>query len=706
MFKLNHGRLWWWLLTFIILIVSFFVSVISPKLARAAELFVDGNLGGNCSGNYSISLRNCSGSDGSAYTTLGSAVSAASAGDTISIRQGSYDTSSSITLNFNSLSTTTIQGYQDEAVTLTKSTVAGPLLNLGSSARNILIQRLDFVGTLYRVISGWTNYSGNVWQASWTDATTQVRFNTTNGSEVGSIGEVNSANEWFYSSGTMYAYSTSDPDTAYTSPGINVTDNFDALAIGNPSNSAAGNLISIDNCNFQDFSHAAVKGTWRWHITDSTFVNMGTDENDHDVYANGVQTSGNEMIFEYNYFGYTPGAALHLYPGPEYAIARYNVFNGLFGTTRGGWGVLLSGAYSKVYNNDFYGYGSLGALMFYQDNSHDNTVNNNIFYNNTYDLEIDSGGGLYYPTNNTTNKNYFGSTNKCNGCVDNTGIGGPDYTPLVAEPPNILDTYNPFDLDIYSEALDFKIDAVVAAELINSGVDLGTDSQLGWDSNATTWPISTINQNLYGSGWDVGAFVYNEGLAPTPTPTPTSSSNFSMPAAPECHDASPGKITPYLYGAIAQDSRSIILYFTAAGDPVDKYILQFGKKAGIFTWGSPNIGGSSIRTYLVRFLAPITTYYFRIRAGNGCSVGEWSNVISARTKSSGSSNFVETPTSSTGCTKYTVKRGNSLWLIAKKLLGKGSLYNKIIEQNLKKYPSMRSSNIILSGWDLEINCPN
>jgi len=213
--------------------VSLFFTVHTS--VYAATLYVDGNLGGNCSGNYSISNRACNGSDGNAYTDVASGVGGASAGDTLYIRAGTYNISSSVNITFSSSSTTTIQGYGSESVTIHKTTIAGALFNLSSaSAKNILFKNLILTGIQYIVDTGWTNYSGNVWSAP-SQCSTQIRFNTTNGTSVGGIGAIVSANQYYCSGGTLYVYSTSDPTTAYTSPGINVADNFDAIGIGNPS---------------------------------------------------------------------------------------------------------------------------------------------------------------------------------------------------------------------------------------------------------------------------------------------------------------------------------------------------------------------------------------------------------------------------------------------------------------------------------------
>ena len=89
-----------------------------------------------------------------------------------------------------------------------------------------------------------------------------------------------------------------------------------------------------------------------------------------------------------------------------------------------------------------------------------------------------------------------------------------------------------------------------------------------------------------------------------------------------------------MYGAIAQDSESILLYFTEADNPVDKYVLEYGTKSGNYIYGAQDMGvnSRSQMTYLVRSLSPNTIYYFKVRAGNGCATGPWSNEISAKTK--------------------------------------------------------------------------
>lgn len=60
----------------------------------------------------------------------------------------------------------------------------------------------------------------NVWQAALTTEPSTVWFDFAEGTNVASIVACNGDKEWFWASNVLYVYSTSDPDTAYTSPGI------------------------------------------------------------------------------------------------------------------------------------------------------------------------------------------------------------------------------------------------------------------------------------------------------------------------------------------------------------------------------------------------------------------------------------------------------------------------------------------------------
>lgn len=71
----------------------------------------------------------------------------------------------------------------------------------------------DLVGT-------WSNHSGNIWSAACTTEPKVVLFDGVVGSPQANHDACTAAGHWFWESNVLYIYATSDPDTAYTEPGI------------------------------------------------------------------------------------------------------------------------------------------------------------------------------------------------------------------------------------------------------------------------------------------------------------------------------------------------------------------------------------------------------------------------------------------------------------------------------------------------------
>lgn len=91
---------------------------------------------------------------------------------------------------------------------------------LSSHPWNFAIKRATLT-EIGGVISTWTAQgSTNVWQAALTTEPSSVKFNGTEGTEKTSVAALTAANYWYWASNVLYVYSTSDPDTAYASPGI------------------------------------------------------------------------------------------------------------------------------------------------------------------------------------------------------------------------------------------------------------------------------------------------------------------------------------------------------------------------------------------------------------------------------------------------------------------------------------------------------
>lgn len=109
-------------------------------------------------------------------------------------------------------------------------------------------------------------------------------------------------------------------------------------------------------------------------------------------------------------------------------------------------------------------------------------------------------------------------------------------------------------------------------------------------------------------------------FAQTDTPTPTPASG--------CIDPAPGGSVE-LTTASASGAHDITLTWADASDPVSYYLLSYGLAPGTYIYGNPNLGGQGTTSYTVGGLTKGKTYYFVVRAGNGCTPGSFSNELSA-----------------------------------------------------------------------------
>ncbi len=108
-----------------------------------------------------------------------------------------------------------------------------------------------------------------------------------------------------------------------------------------------------------------------------------------------------------------------------------------------------------------------------------------------------------------------------------------------------------------------------------------------------------------------------------------SSSNFSknMDSSQPCNDQKPQN-SPVLLSAFP-GINTVTLTWTESSTPVSYYLVSYGIHSGETIYGNPNIGGRGTTSYVVENLSGGKRYYFKIRAGNGCMPGEYSNEITA-----------------------------------------------------------------------------
>lgn len=108
----------------------------------------------------------------------------------------------------------------------------------------------------------------------------------------------------------------------------------------------------------------------------------------------------------------------------------------------------------------------------------------------------------------------------------------------------------------------------------------------------------------------------------------TSSSTTSTPG---CDKQAPDH-SPDLF-QIDTTKNTAKLFFTPVNNAVDQYYIAYGFTEGDERFGVKFDKGyyDGVIDYTINELAPNTNYYFRVRAGNGCATGSWSNWMLAKT---------------------------------------------------------------------------
>ncbi len=147
-------------------------------------------------------------------------------------------------------------------------------------------------------------------------------------------------------------------------------------------------------------------------------------------------------------------------------------------------------------------------------------------------------------------------------------------------------------------------------------IDSGSDLVI-WTKHFTKFITYTQTANNPSSGGTGSGTGSNSG---------SGSSNASA-NAPVCTDSKPGS-TPTLISAIAGEN-SVILTWSKASDPVTYYLVAYGTEKGKIKFGNPNAGDKNTFSYTVKNLSTGVTYYFKVRAGNNCMPGGFSNELSA-----------------------------------------------------------------------------
>lgn len=122
-------------------------------------------------------------------------------------------------------------------------------------------------------------------------------------------------------------------------------------------------------------------------------------------------------------------------------------------------------------------------------------------------------------------------------------------------------------------------------------------------------------------------FGYGSSSSGSSNNNSSSSSGGSVQgASTTCNDSKPGS-APVLTAITPSGANSLTLTWAKAQGPVSYYLVTYGTKPGEQLYGNPNVGDGNTTSYTVNSLSGGSRYYFKVRAGNGCMPGAYSNEL-------------------------------------------------------------------------------
>lgn len=454
----------------ILCIIAIFLS----SLAYSAEIYVDGHLPSDCTnGNYSIANHNCTGLDGNAYKTVQEGINAATGGnDTVYIRAGTYQEIQNSD-NYNeecfyipsSSSGVTIKAYNNEDVTLTYDPNDIPIEeNYAKSGC------WDYPGPIIRLgnnvtvtfedlkIAGFKDESG-VYFSEWAD-----------------------------------------------------------VGIWSGSNN---NTITVNRCKIYDHMHAAFKGNGQWNVYDSEIYNIGVPsarlhsdrlpggncedgtDNTHGVYfAESCNQPADVRRNYFHDFGDSGNCSRQTGPIIQFRTPNLNqthvLANNLFLVNSCGkeWPVMVTGN-MRIHNNTLCASASGASVaMWGYANFIDIDMYNNIIWGFDHAVSKDSFGDC---ANWDHDYNMIGGSvsSDCGSWSEGNGYSGTDPNFISGSP---------------STWTDLRVSSNSSA--IDNGYNLGSNFHAALDPTDITWPPSTLDQDWFPTGWEIGAFVFKDRPAP------------------------------------------------------------------------------------------------------------------------------------------------------------------------------------------------
>ena len=310
----------------------------------------------------------------------------------------------------------------------------------------------------------------NLWKATLTTEPFAVWFDGTFGEKKTSIGTLSTVNDWFWESNVLYCYSTSDPDTAYTAPGIEsssrktaLIDTQDYITLDNITFSKGGNAdngdisiglrqaknIVVQDCEILDSVNLGIDiydpsgiTTGDTLIQRCTFRRTGLSKSTsgapsgiqtYNTPASSTLTVQNCTFQDMDIYGDHHGHGMYIQTGK--AVIRYNIFYG--DAASAGSGVRISSITAcEVYYNLFTERDSSNAHAYrYWGMAINGSTGRHLIYNNVFN-------GCIYAINSTSDDPSY--TLKNNIFYSHGGSGFQEFLNIVNGSVNLISDNNCF----------------------------------------------------------------------------------------------------------------------------------------------------------------------------------------------------------------------------------------------------------------------
>ncbi len=193
-----------------------------------------------------------------------------------------------------------------------------------------------------------------------------------------------------------------------------------------------------------------------------------------------------------------------------------------------------------------------------------------------------------------------------------------------------LDMTTTGTLGLNADDITSLVNTEASLTMYNLGLDNPTIEV--YNSDGSRGDDSIVSSLSYNSSTGELSFNANHFTTFKAVESSVLSASSDSAGPPTCGRQPPSN-APNLF-RIDTTSSTAKLYFSPVNDHLNHYFISYGfEESPRFGTEFPANLSSGIETRTIKSLAPNTTYYFKIRGGNGCASGPWSDWVMTKTKS-------------------------------------------------------------------------